>query len=104
VHVLAYEDCPYAIHTPAGVDRRLAEIAHAVGEAIRTPIAATLNRRIAAIDAYRTQVPVIFRFTSDVPGTVAAFAEKTGGALGPAERFWPVLPATAPACDALTER
>lgn len=89
-HVLAYEDCPYAMHTPEGVGKRLEMIAGTIDPPIRVPIAATLARRIAAIDAYTTQIPVIFRFTTDVPGTVAAFAEKTGGDLGPAERFWPV--------------
>lgn len=104
IRVLAYEDCPYAMHTPTGVDRRLAEIVQEVGEEMHTSIAATLGQRIAAISAYRTQVPVIFRFTTDVPGTVAAFAKRTGGALGPAERFWPVLPAASSACDNVADR
>jgi len=91
VRVLAYEDCPYAIHTPAGVDRRLEEIEGEVGPPMPVAIGATLERRIAAIFAYRSQVPVIFRFTTDVPGAVSDFARKTGGPLGPAERFWPVL-------------
>jgi len=91
VRVLAYEDCPYAIHTPAGVDRRLGEVAGDVAPPMPVAIGTTLERRIAAIAAYRSQVPVIFRFTTDVPGTVTDFAWKIGGPLGPAERFWPVL-------------
>ena len=50
------------------------------------------ERRIAAIACYASQVPVIFRSTSDFAGAVAAFAREVGGELGPAERFWPVLP------------
>lgn len=95
VRVLAYMDCPYAMHTPAGVERRLADVASEIGSPIHAPIASTLARRIAAIDAYRTQVPVIFRFTTDVPGTVTDFARQIGGDLGPAERFWPILGMTA---------
>jgi len=42
------------------------------------------------------QVSVIFRFTADMPGAVATHARKTGGALGAAERYWPVLGAPSP--------
>jgi LmbE family N-acetylglucosaminyl deacetylase len=90
VTVLAYEDCPYAIHTPGGVARRLAEIQGQVGEPILVPIGRTLQHRIDAIAAYATQVPVIFRFTEDVPRAVTEHALRTGGGLVPAERYWPV--------------
>ena len=103
IRILAYEDCPYAIHTPAGVERRLAAVADAVGPAVRVPIAATLTRRIAAITEYVTQVPVIFRFTTDMPAAVAEFARKTGGPLGPAERFWPVRGRATPVAHRVTE-
>ena len=36
-------------------------------------------------------VPVIFRFTQDFRGAVRGFAGEVGGALGPVERFWPIL-------------
>jgi LmbE family N-acetylglucosaminyl deacetylase len=92
VEVYAYEDCPYAIHTPAGVAARLSALGEAVGEPIIVPIGDWLEDRIRSIACYRSQVPVIFRFTTDFRKTVAEFAYKTGGALGPAERFWPVHP------------
>jgi hypothetical protein len=91
VPVFAYEDCPYAIHTPRGVDRRLAQIEEQVGSPVLVPIGGTLDRRVAAIAAYTTQVPVIFRFTDDMPGAVAGHAARVGGPLGPAERYWPVV-------------
>ncbi len=91
VRVFAYEDCPYAIHTPAGVERRLGEVAGEIGPPMPVAIGMMLERRIEAIFAYRSQVPVIFRFTTDVPGVVSDFARKIGGPLGPAERFWPIL-------------
>lgn len=95
VRVLAYEDCPYAIHTRAGVDRRLGELEGAIGPPLLVAIGTTLERRIEAIFAYRSQVPVIFRFTTDVPGAVSDFARRIGGPLGPAERFWPIFGAAA---------
>ena len=61
-----------------------------IGPPALVPIGDTLDRRIAAIAAYTTQVPVIFRFTDDMPGAVAGHAARVGGALGPAERYWPV--------------
>jgi LmbE family N-acetylglucosaminyl deacetylase len=90
--VYAYEDCPYAIHTPAGLDARLAILGAAVGEPLLIPIGDALERRIEAIACYKSQVPVIFRFTTDFRSSVADFALKTGGPMGPAERFWPVRP------------
>lgn len=90
IEVYAYEDCPYAIHTPAGVEARLDRLGDAIGRPLIVPIGHGLEKRIEAIACYRSQVPVIFRFTADFRGTVAEFARKTGGPLGPAERFWPV--------------
>ncbi|MBQ0820758.1 PIG-L family deacetylase [Microvirga sp. HBU67558] len=90
--VFAYEDCPYAIHSPAGVAARLAALGGAVGEPVLVPIGDALEKRLDAIACYRSQVPVIFRFTADFRRAVAEFAIRTGGASGPAERFWPVRP------------
>ncbi len=89
--VFAYEDVPYAIHTPAGVTERLAEVAASLGDCEQVPVAATLARRIAAIAQYGSQLPVIFRFTDDFAAAVEGHARAVGGALGPCERFWPVL-------------
>ena len=96
VPVLAYEDCPYAIHSPQGLDRRLTELAGSLGPAELVPISATLDRRLDAIAAYATQVPVVFRFSEDFRGSVRAFANRLNGAQGPVERFWPVLPLSPP--------
>jgi LmbE family N-acetylglucosaminyl deacetylase len=91
-HVYAYEDCPYAIHTPAGVAARLTALGDTVGEPLLVPVGDTLERRLESIACYKSQVPVIFRFTTDFRSAVTEFALKTGGALGPAERFWPIRP------------
>jgi len=96
ITVFAYEDCPYAIHSPQGVIPRLTALAGRVGPAALVAIEDTLDRRLAAITAYTTQVPVIFRFTADMPGAVATHARKTGGALGAAGRYWSVLGTRSP--------
>lgn len=91
IPVLAYEDVPYALLGEARA-RRLAALAGQLGEPALVPIGATLPRRLAAIGAYRSQLPTIFRFTADWAGAVADWARAVGGAVGPAERFWPLLP------------
>jgi hypothetical protein len=93
VEVLAYEDCPYVIHTPQALELRLTELADCLGPPCYVPIATTFDRRLAAIQVYATQVPVVFRFTRDVRGEVWDFCCRLAPELGPVERFWPVLPA-----------
>ena len=46
--------------------------------------------RLRAV-AYRTQVPIIFRFTENPSATVRAYANSVGAPHGAAERFWPVF-------------
>lgn len=91
VRVLAYEDCPYSIHTPEGLQRRLEEVRPYLGLPVLQEVGPLVERRIQAIEAYGTQVPVIFRFTDDMPGAVRDFAHRVGEGRGPCERFWPVL-------------
>lgn len=88
--VYAYEDCPYCIHTPAGLSARISALAGELGPPQRCMIAATLECRIAAIAAYASQVPVLFRFTDHFDASVREYAERIGGDQGPAERFWPL--------------
>ncbi len=90
VRVLAYEDAPYVIHTPSGLDVRIAEVGEALEEPILVPIADVLETKVAAVGRYASQLPVIFRFTDDYAAALRAFAAERGGALGPAERFWPL--------------
>lgn len=94
LRVLGYEDFPYAVLGAARAGR-LAALQGQLGAPVLVPVAATLSRRIAAIGAYRSQLPTIFRFTGDWPGTVAAWAAEVGGDAGSAERYWPLLGASA---------
>lgn len=87
--VLAYEDFPYAILGDAP-DRRHAVIDGELGPPQVRPIGATLTRRLEAIAAYGSQLPVIFRFTDDWRATVVASARAIGGGTVAAERFWPL--------------
>lgn len=67
--VLAYEDAPYAIHTPEGLPERLEQIGASLGEPVVLPLTdRQFERRLNAVAAYVTQVPVIFRFTDDFRG------------------------------------
>jgi LmbE family N-acetylglucosaminyl deacetylase len=84
--VLAYEDFPYAILGDAA-ERRHAAIAGEVGPLEVRSIAATLGRRLEAIAAYESQLPVIFRFTDDWRATVTASAQHGTETI---ERFWPL--------------
>lgn len=88
--VLAYADFPYAIlgEAPAA---RLARVAGEVGSPVSRAIGGTLARRLAAIGAYRSQLPVIFRFTADWRAAVTASATALNGGGEPVEWFWPVL-------------
>lgn len=90
--VYAYEDCPYSIHTPEGLTRRLEALRPLLGEPVLVNIDDTVDRRIEAIAAYRTQVPVIFRFTDDMPGSVREFTRRAGESVDHCERFWPLRP------------
>ena len=90
VRVLAYEDFPYAVLGEATARRR-ERVAAQVGPPVLVPIAATLPRRLAAIAAYGSQLPAIFRFTDDWRAIVAEHTRALGGAIGPAERYWPLI-------------
>lgn len=87
--VRAYEDFPYAVLGDQTA-RRLAEVGDAIGTAATRSVAATLAQRVAAIGAYRSQLPVIFRFTDDWPGAIAAHAFALGAGQEAMERFWPL--------------
>jgi LmbE family N-acetylglucosaminyl deacetylase len=89
LRVLAYEDFPY-VALPDQASRRLAAVAGAIEPPVLVPVAGTLTRRVAAIAAYRSQVPTIFRFTDDWRGVVEGWARALGGDVGPAERYWPL--------------
>jgi len=87
--VSAYEDFPYAVLGDETA-RRLAVVGQEIGAAETRPVAATLALRVAAIGAYRSQLPVIFRFTDDWPGVIAAHALALGAGQEAMERFWPL--------------
>lgn len=87
--VYAYEDFPYAVLDDAA-PRRHAAIAGEIGAAETWPVGATLARRVGAIAAYRSQLPVIFRFTADWPRVIAAHARALGAGQEAMERFWPL--------------
>lgn len=88
--VLAWEDAPYIIHTPEGFLHRMVEIGDRLGPPIVLEIEAELETKLQAIEAYGSQLPVIFRFTDDYRHAVTELA-RTCGSGRAAERFWPIL-------------
>lgn len=87
--VYAYEDFPYAVLGDDAM-RRLAAVTDEIGEAETWSVGATLARRVEAIAAYSSQLPVIFRFTADWPGVIATHAWALGAEQEAMERFWPL--------------
>lgn len=92
VSVWAYEDLPYAIHSPRAMASRLERLASVLDGPVLVPVAATMATKLEAVAAYASQLPVIFRFTDDFRASLRDHAHVVGGAQGPAERFWRVLP------------
>jgi LmbE family N-acetylglucosaminyl deacetylase len=92
VEVWAYEDLPYAIHSPEALRERLARLGPAVGSMELSGVTGWLDRKVAAVAAYDSQVPVIFRFTDDFAGAIVDHARNAGEPSGAAERFWRVMP------------
>lgn len=90
IAVFGYEDFPYAALGDA-LDRRLVALSAGADEPLVIDISSTIARRVEAIAAYPSQLPVIFRFWSGLTAAVHAFALRTGGSV-PAERYWPLPP------------
>lgn len=91
VEVLAYEDLPYAIHTPQGVAARLAQVGHRLGPERQLAIEASEPAKLAAVGCYETQLPVIFRFTGDWQAALRSHARQVSASRGAVERFWPIM-------------
>ncbi|HEX7888327.1 MAG TPA: PIG-L family deacetylase [Ramlibacter sp.] len=89
VEVWAYEDLPYAIHTPQGVARRLEQVGDAVEPAIAAPVAESMDTKLESVACYASQLPVIFRFRPDFRAALADHASAVGAG-EPAERMWRV--------------
>lgn len=90
VEVFAYEDCPYVIHTPEGLARRLKQVNASVSTPEAVPIGAYFDRRVEAIACYRSQLPVIFRFTDDFAAALRNFT-CPANSVGPVEKFRRIL-------------
>lgn len=85
VPVWAYQDLPYAIHTPQGVAQRLARVGKRLEPAIEAPVSDTLAQKLEAVACYASQLPVIFRFCSDWRQALVQHAQGVGSGV-PAER------------------
>lgn len=79
-----YEDFPYAIRS-GGEAQRQRLTAGLVAELV--VIDSVLERKIAAVAAYATQVPVLFGSTVAMPAALREYANAVGAGRS-AERFW----------------
>ena len=86
--VIAWEDYPYAGDPGVDVETLAKRRSNGVPE-IRPFDEAAMQQKIAAINCYRSQHPVIFRFQGDPAEATRAYAERIGNG-SPAERFWPL--------------
>jgi LmbE family N-acetylglucosaminyl deacetylase len=84
VPIVWYEDFPYATR-PGGAEQHAALTAGR--RPLVVPIGDWLDRKIAAVAAYGTQVPVLFGSAAAMPAAVRAYAEAVGDGRS-AERFW----------------
>lgn len=93
IRALAYEDYPYA-GDPGREDEVFQLAARVSGQApyVRRLTDDELERRIAAIRCYPSQLPVIFRHQGEPRVATERWTRRVGDGK-PAERFW-MLPAT----------
>lgn len=82
-----YEDFPYAAR-PLAVEERRAAVAVEL-EAVIVDIAATLDRKVAAVLAYASQVEALFGGIEEGRAAILAYAQEVGSG-GCAERIWRV--------------
>ena len=82
-----YEDFPYAAR-PFAVDDRRAAIGAEL-EPVTLDIAATLDRKVAAVLAYASQIDALFGGIEPARAAILAYAQAVGSG-GHAERIWRV--------------
>lgn len=85
--VCFYEDFPYAAR-PFAVDERRAAIGLEL-EPVSLDIAATLDRKVAAVLAYASQIDALFGGAEPARAAILAYAQAVGAG-GHAERTWRV--------------
>ena len=85
--VCFYEDFPYAARRLAVAERRAAIAVEL--EPVSLDIAATLQRKVAAVLAYGSQLDALFGGIEEARAAIVAYARAVGAG-GPAERTWRV--------------
>lgn len=81
-----YEDVYYVL-LPGELERRMRDLGRAlVSHTI--DITASLATKIAAIDAYASQVPELFGGSQAMAESISGYAALVGGEAGAAERIW----------------
>jgi LmbE family N-acetylglucosaminyl deacetylase len=83
-----YEDQPYSLE-PGAIEARVAELGSLRLEPRLIDVSSVWERRMAAIQAYRSQLPVLqARFYPDLLDRLREHAARVAEGSGLAERFW----------------
>lgn len=84
---LAYYEDIYYVLLPGERERRMGDLGRALAPQT-IDIAAALGVKIAAIDAYASQVPELFGGSAQMAESISGYASLVGGAGAAAERVW----------------
>jgi LmbE family N-acetylglucosaminyl deacetylase len=84
--VLFFEDFPYA--TWYSKDELIEHVKPYNMSSIEVDISECLEQRIAASEAYQSQVPTLFYMASSFPELIRAYTLEAGKQQRPIERYW----------------
>jgi LmbE family N-acetylglucosaminyl deacetylase len=84
--VLFFEDFPYA--TYYAKDELIEYVAPYTMSSIEVDISGCLEQRIAASEAYQSQIPTLFTMASSFRELIRIYTLEAGDQLHPAERYW----------------
>lgn len=104
--VCFYEDYPYIVRDPGGLDTALKRAGQAYWRSQLVHFdEADMARKIEAIRAYASQIGVLFGADADIKPAIASYARKLAGTSAYGERLWQFsVPAAQPADPAPAPR
>jgi LmbE family N-acetylglucosaminyl deacetylase len=87
--VYFYEDYPYIVRDPAGLDTALKRAGQAYWRSQLVVFDETaMARKVEAIRAYASQIGVLFGADSDIKPAIASYTRKLAGSTTYGERLW----------------
>lgn len=84
-----YEDFPYVLRDPNGLAKTLDRSPRRYWRSYLVPLSEeALARKVQAIAAYRSQIPVLFGSEEHIQPAVESYARRAGGGSAAVERLW----------------